>query len=182
MVWAWPGAGEERRRRSAAAAASRTARSSGARRVTLFATGGGGGGNGLNSYHGHCLCHLAFGFMDSCRTAKRRGGASEVGRPGAQRSEAAQLRAVVPGPLANLVERQAKLSPHIGHVGSHVTKAVCSYCVFQPLFRMYSCVVSANSLESGRNGPEPPKRNTAAGLAPVTQVLRRAAARNEGET
>ena len=80
------------------------------------------------------------------------------------------------------LERQAKLSPQIGQVGSHATRAVCNYCVFQPLFPMCSCVVSANSLESRRNGPERPKRTTAAGLAPVRQVLRRAAARNEGET
>ena len=76
----------------------------------------------------------------------------------------------------------ATLSPQIGQVISHLTKAVCSYCVFQPLFPMYSCVVSANSLESRQNRPEPPKRNTADGLAPMRQVLRRAAARNEGET
>ena len=98
MVWAWPGAGEEKEcgcrgqqdceeQRSAAGYAIRN--------------GGGGGGNGLNSYHGHCLCHLAFGFMDSCRAAKRRGGASERARPGAQRSEAAQLCAVILAPLAD---------------------------------------------------------------------------------
>ena len=60
------------------------------------------GGDGLNSYHGHCLCHLASDFMGSCRTAKRWGRASEVVRPVAKRNETAQLCAVVSGPLANL--------------------------------------------------------------------------------
>ena len=67
----------------------------------------------------------------------------------------------------------------------HASTLVCYYCVFLPPFRMYSCAISASSLESGRNRP---KRAGDAGTrpgcnpAPVTRVLRRAAARNGGET
>ena len=46
-----------------------------------------------------CATFLS-GFIGPCSAAKRRDRASERTRPRAQRSEAAELRAVVPGPLA----------------------------------------------------------------------------------
>ena len=41
---------------------------------------------------------------------------------------------------------------------SHATKAKCSYCVFQPPFAVYSCIVSANSLTGAETGLRDQKR------------------------
>ena len=84
--------------------------------------------------------------------AKRSGRASEVVRRVAKRNETAQLRAVVPGPLANRSNAKRN-SPHAGQVVQTST-LVCYYCVFSPHLSMYSCAMSANSLVSGQNVPK----------------------------